>query len=86
MQTLLSDFLSAYLLVGYIVTACVIVIFIFTGKHIFHGVRNRLSTRYQIGYVLAMLIIMPVFYIFFFKEIGALNRKWHPNDPQRTGK
>jgi len=73
MQTLLSDFISAYILVGYAATAYIIFIFIISGKHIFRGVTKKLSTDDQIGYVLAMIIIMPVFYIFYLSEISQLN-------------
>lgn len=75
MQTLISNFLSIYFLVGYIVTAYVVILFFITGRHIFYGVKGRLSVKYKFGYVIAMILIMPVLYLFLLREIGMLHRK-----------
>lgn len=85
MQNLLSNFISAYLLVGYMVTIYVIVMFFISGRDIFYGVKDKLSKRDQFGYIVAMGLIMPILYFFYLREIGMLHCKCPPDNSHGLG-
>lgn len=80
MPEMITDIFSAYLQIGYVVTGYVALMFLFTGHHIFNS-RLMISGNHKAGYVIAMFIILPVFYPFFIREILSLHQQKYTCDP-----
>ncbi|RQM38279.1 hypothetical protein EB241_11080 [Erwinia psidii] len=75
MQEIISGFFSVYIKMGYLIALWVIIMFILTGRHIFGHAADLVSYRDSVGYVFSMLLLMPVFYSFYIKEIYRLHKK-----------
>ncbi|WP_120512303.1 hypothetical protein [Photobacterium salinisoli] len=77
MESLLSFFFSAYLVLGMAATLYAIGFFFLSGLTLFdQGKKRPMPFRYQCSYVFIMLLMMPVFYLIFIQEILSLPRHY----------
>lgn len=86
MESLVSMFFSAYLVLGVVATLYAIVFFLLSGLTLFdQGKKRPMPLRYQCSYVFIMFLMMPVFYLIFIEEILALPRHFQAQK-QKTAK
>lgn len=75
MLAFLNYALTAYVLIGSVVTLYVIVFYFFTGVTIFEGEKKSVMPfRYKVSYVFVTSILCPLLYIAFIDEITSLKR------------
>lgn len=75
MESFISLFIGAYLVLGTVATLYAVFFFFLTGLTIFdQGIKKIMPLRFKCSYVFVMFLMMPAFYLVFIEEILALPR------------